>query len=155
MKKLLLFASFSLLWMIVGCSQGETQYVNQVTVSISIDQIQANPSLLNEAKQQILPDSNYILEPTKVYYEEDDTAFEVLQKVCKEQKITLEYNEMMDGTAYIEGINNLYEFDAGAMSGWLFKVNGEMISVGADSYIVEADDELNWYYCVDYMKEFE
>lgn len=30
----------------------------------------------------------------------------------------------MYNSAYIEGINNLYEFDCGELSGWMYKVNG-------------------------------
>ena len=30
----------------------------------------------------------------------------------------------MYNSAHIEGINNLYEFDCGELSGWMYKVNG-------------------------------
>ena len=149
MKKLLLFTSFICLIMTSGCSN-EVKDTSQVNVSISIEQIKEDVSVLNEAKQAILPQGDYILEPTNVSFEEGDSAIEVLQEVCKEQKIQLELSD-----SYIQGIGNIYEFDAGDMSGWLFKVNGEMPTLGADAYLVEEDDELNWYYCVDYMKEFE
>ena len=38
-----------------------------------------------------------------------------LHRICK-------YS--MYNSVYIEGINNLYEFDCGELSGWMYKVNG-------------------------------
>ena len=36
---------------------------------------------------------------------------------------------------YVEGINQLYEFDCGKNSGWMYSVNGEYPNYGASSYI--------------------
>ena len=156
MKKLLLFISIASLMMLQACGkEAVKESENQVEVSISIEQIKADITVLNEAKQQLLPDSDYLLEPTMISFDENDSAFDVLQNACEQNNIQLEFSQNIDGSIYVEGIGNLYEMDASDMSGWLFKINGEMASVGADSYIVEANDQLNWYYCVDYMKEFE
>lgn len=56
--------------------------------------------------------------PTEVEFTEGESVHDVLQRVCKEAGIQMEssftpaYN-----SAYVEGINNLYEFDCGELSG--------------------------------------
>ena len=52
-------------------------------------------------------------------------------------------------TAYIEGIGNLYEFDAGALSGWMYRVNGWFPNYGCSSYQVQDGDVIEWVYTCD------
>ena len=53
-----------------------------------------------------------------------ESAFDVLQRVCRENKIHMESSfTPLYNSAYIEGIGNLYEFDAGSLSGWMYTVN--------------------------------
>ena len=49
-------------------------------------------------------------------------------------------------TAYIEGIANLYEFDCGSASGWVYTVNGEQPGVGCSDYAVHDGDTVIWHY---------
>ena len=51
--------------------------------------------------------------------------------------------------AYIEGINYLYEFDGGTLSGWMYKVNGQFPNYGCSQYFVEDGDEIVWMYTCD------
>jgi len=53
------------------------------------------------------------------------------------------------GADYIEGINYLYEFDAGEQSGWMYKVNGAFPSYGCSDYILEDGDSIVWAYTCD------
>ena len=77
-----------------------------------------------------------------------DTVFDVLVKATRKKGIHMEYTG--SGTsAYIEGIDNLYEFDAGDESGWRYTVNGKNVNYGCGTYkvkdndvIKECDDEL-------------
>ena len=52
----------------------------------------------------------------------------------------------MYGSYYIEGINQLYEFDCGQNSGWMYSVNGIVPMTTASSYNVEYGDAFVWYY---------
>ena len=45
---------------------------------------------------------------------------------------------------YIQGINNLYEFDCGAQSGWMYKVNGWFPNYGCSKYTLEDGDDIVW-----------
>ena len=53
------------------------------------------------------------------------------------------------GTAYIEGINNIYEFSCGELSGWMYCVNGEYPNVGCSDYKIKDGDNIEWYYTCD------
>jgi len=47
---------------------------------------------------------------------------------------------------YISGINHIYEFDYGELSGWMYRVNGGTPSVGCGSYILSDGDKIEWLY---------
>jgi hypothetical protein len=48
--------------------------------------------------------------------------------------------------AYISGINYIYEFDFGDLSGWTYTVNGKTPSVGASQYTLKDGDVIEWKY---------
>jgi hypothetical protein len=55
---------------------------------------------------------------------------------------------------YVKSIGGVAEFDYGANSGWLYKVNGiETIKESAATYKLNAGDELEWFYTRDYTQE--
>ena len=58
-------------------------------------------------------------------------------------------NTPIYNSAYIEGINNLYEFDAGELSGWMYCVNGEFPNYGSSGYKVKPGDKIEWHYSCD------
>ena len=47
---------------------------------------------------------------------------------------------------YISGINYLYEFALGDLSGWIYFVNGESPSVSCDQYQLKDGDFVEWLY---------
>mgnify|MGYP000547412666 FL=1 len=54
---------------------------------------------------------------------------------------------------YIEGINNLYEYDCGRGSGWMYCVNGWYPNYGCSRYIVQPGDEIEWHYTCDFGRD--
>ena len=101
-------------------------------------------------KQGILPPDGIIYEETKVPFNEGDTVFDVLKREMRNNKIHLEYSMTpVYDNAYIEGIGNLYEFDCGELSGWMYKVNGWYPNYGCSSYTVKDGDAFVWAYTCD------
>ena len=47
---------------------------------------------------------------------------------------------------YVEGINNLYEFDCGEQSGWMYAVNGWYPNYGCSAYTLSDGDVIGWAY---------
>jgi hypothetical protein len=54
---------------------------------------------------------------------------------------------------YIEGIDNLYEFDKGGKSGWLYRVNGTFPNKSAGAYILKKGDRIEWVYTLELGKD--
>ena len=66
----------------------------------------------------------------------------------------MEFSETpLYGSTYIEGIGNLYEFDCGALSGWMYRVNGTFPNYGCSSYILSDGDVVEWVYTCDLGKD--
>ena len=89
-----------------------------------------------------------ILTDFSVNFNDGDTVYDALVKVCKLNKIQFEYTGSGD-SVYIKGINYLYEFDCGELSGWEYSVNGKFPSVGCNAYKLSDGDEIKFLYTTD------
>ena len=76
--------------------------------------------------------------------EKGDKAYSEATGIHMEFEDTPMYN-----SAYIEGINNLYEFDCGELSGWMYKVNGWFPNYGCSRYQLKEGDVIEWVYTCD------
>lgn len=120
------------------------------TLSISCATILDNLELCDPDKVELVPGDGWILEPTTVTFYEGESVFNVLMRTCKQQKIHMEYEDTpIYNSAYIEGIHNLYEFDAGELSGWMYKVNGWFPNYGCSRYQLQDGDAICWLYTCD------
>lgn len=90
------------------------------TVQIRCDTILNNMDRLTAGKNIYVPASGVILDTSKVEFVQGESVYDVLKRACVHAGIPLEYSWTVEyGGYYIEGINNLYEFDCGAQSGWM------------------------------------
>lgn len=120
------------------------------TVTINCSTILNNMDKLPKEKREFVPADGLILAPVEVEFEKGDSAHDILKRVCQAAEIHMEstYTPVYD-SAYIEGINQLYEFDCGELSGWMFQVNGWFPNYGPANYKVEDGDVINWVYTCD------
>jgi len=117
------------------------------TITIRCDAILNNWDELTPGKVEFVPDDGIILYPVTVAFDESETVFDVLKRVCDLLGIQLEYSYTpLYESYYIEGINHLYEFDCGEQSGWMYKVNGWFPNYGCSSYHLEDGDVIEWIY---------
>jgi len=120
---------------------------NTCTISISCSTILSNMDQCDEAKKSIVPSNGVILPTTAVSFTDGESVFDVLQRVCREKGISLEFSyTAIYASNYIEGIANLYEFDVGPESGWMYKVNDWFPNYGCSSYILKNGDSICWVY---------
>ncbi|MCQ2559667.1 MAG: DUF4430 domain-containing protein, partial [Clostridia bacterium] len=56
---------------------------------------------------------------------------------------------------YVSGINDLYEFDNGPNSGWMYQLNGEHVQLGLRECAINDGDIIFWHYVRDYTQESE
>lgn len=91
--------------------------------------------------------SGVILQSTAAEIHDGDTAFDILKRVCKSNKIALEFTKTpLYSSYYIEGIGGLYEFDCGSLSGWIYSVNGEKPNRSCSEYAVNDGDKIVFAY---------
>ena len=120
------------------------------TISISCAAILEHLDELNPEKAELVPADGWILQPVRVGFTEGQSAFDVLLDTVKANAIHMEYqNTPAYKSAYIEGIGNLYEFDCGELSGWMYSVNDWFPNYGCSSYAVQDGDVIAWVYTCD------
>lgn len=129
-------------------SIGDAEYT--CTISISCAEILEVPEQCNPEKLELVPEDGWLLEPTQVRFRQGQSVFDVLKAVCQEKKLHLEFmNTPLYNSAYIEGIGNLYEFDCGELSGWMYAVNDWFPNYGCSRYQLQDGDEIRWVYTCD------
>ena len=97
----------------------------------------------DESKSEYIPDDGVVLEETEYRMEKGDTAFDMLKEATTDEGIQAEYSYTQAYDAYfIEGISNLYNGDAGGMSGWLYYVNGKSPEYGISGYELKDGDNI-------------
>lgn len=113
------------------------------TVTVSVDGYQGPINA---------PIPTVFLSPTEVEIEPGNTALDATLKILKEKKIQISVRGS-GATAYVEGINNIYEFDYGPLSGWLIEVNDVLIDNSAGIEPIKNGDKIEWIYTLDYTKD--
>lgn len=122
--------------------------------SIECSTIFNNLSDLDPAKLGELPSDGIILKMQKVVFYAGESVFDVLKRVCKENGIQMESSfTPMYNSAYVEGINNLYEFDCGNLSGWMYRVDGWYPNYGCSRYQLCDGETVEWRYTCDLGKD--
>lgn len=114
-----------------------------VVMSIRCDTIKDR-----EKVNDYIPDDGVILDETTFSISEGDTVYDVLLNASMTRGVAVD-NRGAQGAAYIAGINFLYEFDYGALSGWMYRVNGKFPDVGCQSYTLSDGDRIEWLYTTD------
>lgn len=162
-KKIILIICIIAILSIIGCNikiQSVDEYYMEhatdieedsktVYLTILCDTVFDNMDKLDDNVKKYIPQNGVILEKTEFVLRNNDTVFDILQRATKLNKIQMEYqgsDSNIYNTAYIEGINYLYEFSCGQLSGWMYMVNGEFISYGCTNYILKDGDDIKWVY---------
>ena len=129
----------------IDTSKKQTCYL-----SISCATILDNMENLTEGKEDLVPSDGVIYAQKEVSFYEGESVFDVLLRETQNHRIHMEYSfTPMYNSSYIEGIHNLYEFDCGGDSGWMYSVNGWYPNYGCSRYVVQSGDVIEWNYTCD------
>ena len=126
--------------------------VGKVSISIRCD------TVLGKSDSSHIPKDGIILDTTELEITENQTVYDLLTDAAKAYNIQVEnsgVNGQNSSMAYIRGINYIYEFDFGDLSGWMYKVNGQTPSVGCGEYVLSPGDKVEWLYTCDLGKDIE
>ena len=115
------------------------------TITIKCNTILNNMDKLDSAKTKYVPRNGVILSTSTIEFREGETVFDVSKRTCKAAGIPFVYKKSSMGY-YVQGINNLFEFDCGSQSGWLYSVNGSMPNHASSAHSVKNGDKIVWHY---------
>ncbi|MBO5323996.1 MAG: DUF4430 domain-containing protein [Oscillospiraceae bacterium] len=144
--------------MLVGCGKSNTAQVADTngdgkltcTLEVRCDMLLEKLDQMTREKAALVPENGVLLETAQVEFDSGDSVFDVFRKVLREEKIHFEY---VDASAYdsvyIEGIGNLYEYDCGPQSGWMYSVNGVYPGLGCSTYTLADGDVIVFNYTCD------
>ena len=124
------------------------------TLSVRCDTVFEDTSRVLPETLEILPENGVIFAERRVEFKEGESVFDVLLREMKNNRIHLEFVDTpVYGSVYIAGIGNLYEFDAGELSGWMYKVNGVFPNYGCSKYYLKKGDKVEFVYTCDLGKD--
>ena len=144
--------------MLCGCGTANTAKVADTngdgkltcTLEIRCDTLLNQLDRVPAEKVSLVPEDGIMLEVTEVEFAGGESVFDVFRKVLREEKLHFEY---VDASAYdsvyIEGIGNIYEFDCGPQSGWMFSVNDVYPGLGCSAYTLADGDVIVFSYTCD------
>lgn len=122
------------------------KYDNTCTFVIECKTILNNKDKLKKGLEKYVPDDAVIFSGT-VGFDSGESVYDILRRICDENSIQMEASYTPAFSSYyVEGINNLYEFDCGQGSGWMYSVNGVFPNYGCSSYKPANNDEIAFRY---------
>lgn len=146
------------LLMLCGCGKTNTADVADTngdgkltcTLEVRCDMLLGKLDQMAPEKAALVPENGILLETVELEFNGGESVFDVFRKVLREEKLHFEY---VDASAYdsvyIEGIGNIYEFDCGPQSGWMFSVNGVYPGLGCSAYTLADGDVIVFHYTCD------
>ena len=114
-----------------------------VTMEIRCD------TIAGKSDSEHIPEDGVILPPTSFDFESGETVFDILTEASQTYGIQVENRGSAGGAhgmVYIAGINYIYEYDFGDLSGWVYHVNGISPSRGCGEYELSDGDRIEWLY---------
>ena len=126
------------------------------TFAVRCDTLLDKKDKITAGKAELVPENGAIFEEKEIEFKAGDSVFDVFRTVLKEEKIHFEYvDSQVYNSVYIEGIGNIYEFDCGPQSGWVYMVNGVRPGVGCSAYILADGDEILFAYTCELGEDVE
>ncbi len=119
--------------------------IGQVTLTVRCD------TVAGEAAH--IPQSGVLLPETVLPIADGDTVYTVLTDAARLHGLHLDASGAA-GMMYLHGIGNIYEFDFGDLSGWVFMVNGASAPMGCSQYVLKDGDVIEWRYTLDLGRDF-
>lgn len=120
----------------------EVPQTQTVSLSVTCHNAIAYGILDNPNFQGVVPENGVYFDSNAVEFTAGESVLTVLKRCLKAQKIVYQVN----ASGYVKSIGGLAEFDCGAQSGWLYKVNGELANVSCKYYTLQAGDRVEFAY---------
>lgn len=129
-----------------------TEDSQTVTISIRCDTILDNWDKLDDSlkSDKYVPADGVILPTFRTVLRKGDTVYDIFSRVTRYSKIVTDCVYTVNySSVYVKGINHLYEFSCGELSGWMYRVNGVFPGYGCSKYALKDGDVIEWVYTCD------
>jgi len=120
---------------------------NTVTMHIRADTFVAS-GYYTGPWPNIIPPSGVILPVTAFEIEDGDTVYDLLRLASRRYGVRVA-SRGTGAMIYVEGIAQLFEFDGGPLSGWMYSVNDWYPNFGAGGYLLSPGDRVEWNFTTD------
>lgn len=125
----------------------EPEKKETVSLVVECTDLLSNLDFLKEEKHSLVPENGIIFSKNEVEIKENESAFDVLKRELISAGIHIEFAlAPVYNSVYIEGMNNIYEFDCGERSGWKYSANGKYLPVASSEYKVKSGDKIVFTY---------
>lgn len=149
---LALLLAVALLLTLILCTElrsPEEYYGGSLTVSDPVGSITLSVSCETVAGQaEHLPDDGVLLAPITVEFESGESLYSVFCRAARAKQLLLGWSGAGE-SAYLTSVNGLSEADFGSLSGWVYLVNGERLSVGMGGYLPQDGDVIRLVYSLE------
>jgi len=155
MKNKILYALILLLILnLTGCQNAKNAKIEIVEFEAIMHDVDGNMIVpKNHAAFAVHgKDGEIILDAVFVKYKDRMSVADLSKAICRELEIPISFSGI-GPMAYVQGIANLFEFDNGPESGWVYCVNGEFQGVSSGDYTVRECDYVEWFYTLDLGKD--
>ena len=120
------------------------------TLEIRCDVLLGNLDQMTKEKVALVPEDGVLLTVTEVEFTGGESVFDVFRRTLREEKLHFEYvDASVYDSVYIEGIGNLYEYDCGPQSGWMYSVDDVYPGVGCSAYTLADGNVIVFNYTCD------
>ena len=123
-----------------GSTVEKSNAIGTVTMEIRCD------TVVGKSDKDYIPEDGVILPVTVFDIEDGDTVYDVLTDAAQTYGIQIDSRGGSKSMIYVAGINYLYEFEFGDLSGWVYHVNGISPSRNSGDYILSDGDVIEWLY---------
>ncbi len=116
-----------------------------IHIEIRCDKVVENLSALKDPTLiGYMPQSGIALKKLKYIGKKDNTALEVIEKVCKSNSI-----EIVTTSNGVSKIGYLTNGDCGKDSLWKFTVNGKVFEGEPEEYVIQPGDDIIWTFSLE------
>ncbi len=139
----------AMLLSLAGCGDDQEDIAGGLTCTLEVrcDSLLPNLDKMEDGKAALVPEDGIILTEMTVQFQEGESVFDVFRRTLRAEKIHFEYVDASAyNSVYIEGIGNIYEFDCGPQSGWMYSVNGVYPGLGCSDYKLSEGDKVVFSY---------
>jgi len=129
--------------------ESETVFLS-ICCSVVHDNLNSLDSHLKDEKYipadgVMLPLTEYVLHPK-------ETVFDIMERAARLNGIQIVHRGgslSVYNSVYMQGINHLFEYSCGPLSGWMYSINGAFPSYGCSAYELRDGDVIEWRYTCD------